>query len=327
MIISKTPLRMSFVGGGSDLPSFYERSEGAVVSTTINKYVYITTNKKFDDNIRLSYSKTENVGRAEKIKHPIVKEVLKKLGILGGIEITSIADIPSSGTGLGSSSAFTVGLLNALHAYNGKFSSPKSLAEQACQMEIDILKEPIGRQDQYCVAHGGFNKLVFHSDHRVGVHPVICSNATKRDLEKNILLLYTGISRPASSILSRQKANLNKNKKSFDTMKKMVRLAHDFYAELQKNSLDSIGEILHANWMYKKEMATGVSSSEIDGWYEIGLRHGALGGKVLGAGGGGFLMFYAPHDRHKNIIQALPKLRPVNFGFESEGSKIIFIHE
>ncbi|MDO8619910.1 MAG: GHMP kinase [bacterium] len=327
MIISKTPLRMSFVGGGSDLPSFYERSEGAVITSTIDKYIYVTVNKKFDGDIRLSYSKTENVRRPERIKHPIVREVLRKLNIPGGVEITSIADIPSKGTGLGSSSAFTVGLLNALQAYNRQFSSPRSLAKQACEIEMDILKEPIGRQDQHSVAYGGFNKMLFHEDHRVSVHPVVCLPNTKRDLEKNILLLYTGISRKASGVLSEQSANLDKNKKLFTLMKKMVALAHDFHTELQKNALGGIGDILHTGWMYKKEMATGITSPDIDRWYTVGRQNGALGGKVLGAGGGGFLMFYAPLERHEAIVKALPKLRPVPVCFEPEGSKIIFIHE
>ena len=318
---------MSFVGGGSYLPSFYERSEGAVITSTIDKYIYVTVNKKFDGDIRLSYSKTETVRRPEKIKHPIVREVLKKLTIPGGIEITSVADIPSKGTGLGSSSAFTVGLLNALQAYNRQFSSPRSLAEQACEIEMDILKEPIGRQDQHSVAFGGFNKILFHEDHRVSVHPVVCLQNTKHDFEKNILMLYTGIGRKASDVLSEQNANLAKNKKIFTLMKKMVALAHDFHTELQKNSLGSVGEILHTGWMYKKEMAMGITSSAIDRWYDIGRKNGALGGKVLGAGGGGFLMFYAPTDRHEKICRALPKLRPVPVCFEPEGSKIIFIHE
>ncbi len=327
MIISKTPLRMSFVGGGSDLPSFYERSEGAVITSTIDKYIYVTVNKKFDGDIRLSYSKTENVRSAERIQHPIVREVLRKLCIPGGIEITSVADIPSKGTGLGSSSAFTVGLLNALQAYNHEFSSPRSLAKRACEIEMDILKEPIGRQDQHSVAFGGFNKILFHPDHRVSVHPIVCHPNTKRGLEKNLLMLYTGISRPASGVLKEQSENMHKGKRLFTLMKKMVELTHDFHAELQKNSLDGIGNILHTGWMYKKEMAKGISSPDIDRWYAIGRKHGALGGKVLGAGGGGFLMFYAPAERHEAITRALPTLKPVDVSFEPEGSKIIFIHE
>lgn len=326
MIISKTPLRMSFVGGGSDLASFYEKTPGAVVSVTINKHIYITVNKKFDNRIRLSYSKTEDVDSIDKIKHNIVRESLKKLRFNGGLEITSIADIPSKGTGLGSSSSFAVGIFNALYAYKKEFASQETLAINACELEIESLKEPIGKQDQYAAAYGGFNFIQFNPDGSVSVNPIICLKETRKRLEDNLLMFYTGITRSASEILKKQKKNTQANKRNFSIMKKMVDLTFILRDEIQKNNLESFGKILHENWMLKKEMAEGISNSVIDNWYETGIKNGALGGKILGAGGGGFLMFYAPQEKHQQIIDALPRLRPMDFEFEYQGSKIIFIH-
>lgn len=327
MIISKTPLRISFVGGGSDLPSYFQHSEegGAVVSTAINKYVYIMVNKKFDDTFRISYSKTENVKRILQIKHPIVREVLKKLNI-NGVEITSIADIPSSGTGLGSSSAFTVGLLHALFAYQQKFVSEYDLANMACEVEIDLLKEPIGKQDQFGTAFGGLKFLIFHPDGDVTIDPIFCLRETKEAIQRNTLLLYTGITRNASKILAKQDANILKDKHKQKIMKKMVQLAYDLNDCLRQNQINTFGEILHTNWMYKKELDDGISNSQIDQWYNIARKHGAIGGKVLGAGGGGFLLFYAPFEKHDAIKKALPRLLPCDFQFENQGSQIIFIH-
>jgi len=326
MIISKTPLRISFAGGGSDLASFYERSGGAVVSVTIDKFIYVTVNKKFDDHLRISYSKTENVPSAKKVKHAIVREILKKLSIDGGVEITSIADIPSKGTGLGSSSSFAVGLLNTLGTYKKEFTSAEILAQGACEIEIDTLKEPIGKQDQYAAAYGGLNFIQFHQDGSVSVDPIIMLKETRKHLERNILLLYTGITRSASVILQKQNENTKSQDKKFEIMQKMVKIAHHMRDELQSNNLDAFGKALHENWMLKKEMASGISTPEIDEWYKIGKKNDALGGKILGAGGGGFLLFYAPQEKHQQIIDALPKLRPMDFEFEYQGSKIIFIH-
>lgn len=326
MIISKTPMRMSFVGGGSDLPSFYERHDGAVVSVALDKYVYVTVNDKFDERVRVSYSQTENVESAREVRHPIVRAALEKLGIDGGIEITSIADIPSRGTGLGSSSSFTVGLLNALRAYRNEFSSPETLASDACEIEIDILQEPIGKQDQYAAAYGGLNFIRFSGDGSVSVDPIITGKGTRQRIEENLVVFYTGITRSASDILQRQKRNTENDERRVETMKRMVVLAHDLRDELQKNNADAFGDILHENWMLKREMADGISSPEIDGWYGLGMKAGATGGKLLGAGGGGFLMFYAPKERHDGIVAALPSLRRVPMSFEGQGSKIIFIH-
>lgn len=327
MIISKTPLRISFVGGGSDLRSFYEKSKdgGAVVTTAIDKYIYVTVNKKFDNHIRVSYSRTEEAEDVSQIEHPIVREVLKKLNV-NGVEITSIADIPSTGTGLGSSSAFTVGLLHALHGYQQNFISLHDLADMACETEIDILKEPIGKQDQFGTAFGGLKFLTFNPDGQVSVDPIFCLRETREAIQRNMLLLYTGITRSASKILAKQKVNMEANKRKYKIMKKMVQLAHDLHNDLKKDKITTFGDILHASWMYKREMAEGISNSQIDEWYHTARKKGASGGKILGAGGGGFWLLYAPLEKHDAIKKALPALRSVDFRFENKGSQIIFIH-
>ena len=328
MIISRTPLRLSFVGGGSDLPSYYRHhGGGAVVSTAINKYVYITVNEKFDDAIRVSYSKTEEVSLVADIQHQLVRETMCYVGIKGGVEITSIADITSRGTGLGSSSAFTVGLLNALHAYRHHFVAADTLAQEACHIEIDLCGEPIGKQDQYAAAFGGLNFMQFHEDDTVFVNPIICQTATLQRLQEHIIVFYTGIARHASSILQAQGANLKANLHKRDAMRRMVHLAFDMRAMLQRNNLDGFGEALHENWLLKKSMADNVSSDQIDHWYERARNAGAVGGKLLGAGQGGFLLFYAPRERHEAIAAALANLRQVAFTCEPEGSKIIFVHK
>ena len=326
MIISKTPLRMSFVGGGSDLPVFYRKFGGAVVSTAINKFVYVTVNKKFDDRIRLSYSKTEDAKSAEKIKHPLVREALQMLGIRGGVEITSVADIPGKGTGLGSSSSFTVGLLNALHAFAERYASAEKLAQESCTIEIERCGEPIGKQDQYAAAFGGFNLIQFNSDDSVSVEPIICKRETIEKLQKNLIVFYTGITRSASALLKTQSASVASSKTKQNAMKRMVKLAHSLKTELQKNNLDAFGEIIHENWELKRSLTTGVSSTVIDDWYARARKAGALGGKLLGAGTGGFLMFYAAPDRHAEVMRALPNLSRTGLLFEPQGSKIIFVH-
>lgn len=327
MIISRTPLRMSFVGGGSDLPAFYRRYGGAVVSTAINQFVYITVNKKFDNQIRVSYSRTEEVRSVDKIRHPLVREALKVVGIQGGIEITSIADIPARGTGLGSSSAFTVGLLHALYAYTGRYASAEQLARDACEIEIDRCSEPIGRQDQYAAAYGGLNFLQFHPDDTVSVEPIICRPETLQVLQANLLIFYTGLTRRASGILRQQQQAVARQKTKQRILQRMVDLARQLRTELQRNNPDAFGQLLHENWMLKKTLAADISNPRIDAWYEKARRAGALGGKLLGAGWGGFLLFYARPDRHEAITQALAGLRRVEFRFEPRGSQIIFVHQ
>jgi D-glycero-alpha-D-manno-heptose-7-phosphate kinase len=326
MIISRAPLRMSFVGGGSDLPSFYREHGGAVVSTALDKYVYVTINKKFDEHIRVSYSRTEEVDCVDQIQHPIVREGMRLLGVSGGVEITSVADIPAKGTGLGSSSSFAVGLLHALYAYLGKFVSADTLARQSCELEIDILKEPIGKQDQYAAAYGGLSFIQFNADDSVFVSPIICARDTNERFQRNLVCFYTGTTRRASNILRAQDEEVRMSRSKQEVLRRMVALARDFKRELESNSLSLLGEILHENWVSKKSLAEGVSNSAIDDWYERARAAGATGGKLLGAGSGGFLLFYASEERHPALLRALSDLRRVEFRFEPRGSSIIFVH-
>lgn len=326
MIISRTPLRMSFVGGGSDLPVFYRQYGGAVVSTAINQFVYVTVNKKFDDKIRVSYSRTEEARSVERIRHPLVREGMKLLRIPGGVEITSIADIPAKGTGLGSSSSFTVGLLHVLHAHAERYASAEQLAREACVTEIERCGEPIGKQDQYAAAFGGFNFIQFNPDDSVTVEPIICKRETIHQIQAHILVFYTGITRSASSLLKQQQSAVASEKKKQRVLRQMVGLAHQLRRELQRNRIAALGEIIDENWRLKKSLAAGIAPDIIDVWYTKARKAGAVGGKLLGAGAGGFLMFYAPPDRHDAIAGALGELRRMDFRFESEGSKIIFVH-
>lgn len=325
MIISRTPLRISFVGGGSDIQSYYKHKAGAVISTAIDKYIYITVNKKFDNKLRASYSETEMVDKVDEIKHNLIRESLKLVGIDGGIEITSMADIPSRGTGLGSSSSYTVGLLNALYAYKGKHVSAEQLAQDACKIEIDILKNPIGRQDQYIASYGGVQYIQFNPDGNVYVDPVICLSETKKLFEKQLLLLYTGLTRSANPILKAQGRNIESNNRKREKIAEMVKLVKKMRLTLSNNKLSSIGNLLHRNWMLKKTMADGISNSVIDNWYKKARKRGALGGKILGAGGGGFLLLFSEPDRHAEIISELSELEPLPVRFEPQGSKIIFV--
>ena len=326
MIISRTPLRMSFAGGGSDLPSFYRRFGGAVVSTAVNQFVYVTVNKKFDDHIRVSYSRTENARSVPRIRHPLVREAMRMLGIQGGVEITSVADIPAKGTGLGSSSTFTVGLLHALHAFAQRHAGAEQLAREACEIEIERCGEPIGKQDQYAAAFGGLNFIRFQPDDSVTVEPIICRRQTMEQLQSHLLTFYTGITRSASGILAHQQKAMASEKKKQAVMQQMVKQAHALRRQLQQNDLAGFGELLHEGWELKKSLAAGISSGVIDGWYAQARQAGATGGNLLGAGAGGFLVFYAPPERHAAIARALPKLRRMDFRFEPQGSRIIFVH-
>ena len=324
MIISRTPLRISFAGGGSDLPAFYRHGPGAVVSTAINKYIYITVNKKFDNKIRASYSITEIVDSVDELKHELIREALKLVGLDGGIEITSISDIPSQGTGLGSSSTYTVGLLNALYAYAGQYVGAERLAREACQIEIERCGNPIGKQDQYIAAYGGLQYIQFNPDEDVSVNPIICRRETRARLQAELLLFYTGLTRLARDVLQEQQADAG-NGEQWRALQVITRLAQELRESLCQNNLDYFGELLHRGWTEKKKLAPGISNGQIDEWYGRARKHGAIGGKVLGAGGGGFLLLYAPTERHREIAQALPELRQVEFCLEPQGSKIIYV--
>jgi D-glycero-alpha-D-manno-heptose-7-phosphate kinase len=324
MIISKTPLRMSFVGGGSDLPAYYQQFGGAVISTAINHFVYVNVNPKFDQGIRVGYAKNEEVKAVAQIEHPLVRNALTLLKIHGGIEITTIADIPSSGTGLGSSSTFTVGLLNALHAYLGNSVSALQLAQEACHVELDLCQDPIGKQDQYASALGGFNFIEFAPDGSVQVQPMTCSAATQTQLQAGILLFYTGKTRLASDLLRRQGQLLSASTASQEVMAQMVGLAYRLRDDLNRNQVDTFGAILHEGWMLKKSLLADISENTIDAFYTMARNAGALGGKILGAGAGGFLMLYGPPETHPAIEKALAPLRRIPVQFEALGSQIIF---
>lgn len=324
MIITRTPFRISFVGGGSDIKDFYKHSPGAVLSTTINKYMYISSHYFFDeDKIRIKYSQTETVNGVEQLKHPIVREVLNKFHTKGALEISSNGDVPA-GTGLGSSSSFTVSLLHNLHSINGKFVSKKQLAEEACEIEINKLGEPIGKQDQYAAAFGGLNIIKFHPSGTVSVEPLHLPKATYEELQDNLLMFYTGVQREASTILSEQKKNFMDIEK-FKIMQEMVSLVWKIRDALYEHDLDEFGRILHKNWMLKQKMASQITDQQINEIYQKGLENGALGGKLLGAGGGGFILFYCPKDKQGQMRSALSPLKELKFRFDQEGSKLIHI--
>jgi D-glycero-alpha-D-manno-heptose-7-phosphate kinase len=326
MITTQTPYRISFFGGGSDLSGFYSRHPGAVLSVAINKSMYMTTHPYFDPTaIHLKYSKTELVPSVDRIEHPILRAVLTELVPQGGLEVASIADIPG-GTGLGSSSAFTVGLIQNLCARLQRFLPPAQLAEQACHIEIDVLKEPIGKQDQYASAFGGLNHFVFHPDGKTSVQKIFLPTDTIRRLEASLFLFYLGTSRAASKILHEQSCNLAESQ-VFETQKAMVAQVDTGMQLLRDGDLDNFGRLLHEAWVLKKTLASSISHSVIDDYYQLGLESGALGGKVVGAGGGGFMLFYCPASARSRFLEAMSGLRRLPFQFEPNGSRIIHIAE
>lgn len=322
MILSKTPFRISFAGGGSDLPEFYRRRTGAVVSTTIDKAMYLAIHPYFHDKIRIKYSRTEDVMKVSDIEHPLVRECLRVVGLGSGMEIASFADVPA-GTGMGSSSSFTVGLLHALEGLAGKKPSAEELAAAACDIEIERVKEPIGKQDQYASAFGGLNLIRFHSDESVEVRPIACSQATRCELQQRLMLFYIGQERAASTILAEQSRNMSDSQK-FTRVAKMAELAEELCRVLEKDNLDSFGEILHQGWLLKSGVAQGITNEAIDSYYQLAREAGAQGGKLLGAGGGGFLLIYARPEKQPQVRHALRELREMPFGMTREGSQIIY---
>jgi len=322
MILSKTPFRISFAGGGSDLPEFYRRRAGAVVSTTIDKAMYIAIHPYFHDKIRIKYSRTEDVSKVSDIEHPLVRECLRVVGLGSGMEIASFADVPA-GTGMGSSSAFTVGLLHALEALAGKKPTPTELAASACEIEIDRVKEPIGKQDQYASAFGGLNLIRFYCDESVEVRPIACSEAARAALEKRLMLFYVGQERAASTILAEQSRNMSDGDK-FARVTKMAELAEELCRVLESGNVDSFGEILHQGWLLKSSLAQGITNKAIESNYQLARDAGAEGGKLLGAGGGGFLLVCARSERQPDVRKALRDLRELPFEMTREGSKIIY---
>ncbi|MBN1468010.1 MAG: kinase [Fusobacteriaceae bacterium] len=325
MIISKTPLRMSFVGGGSDLKAYYKDGFGSVISTTINKFIYITVNKRFTDHIRVSYSKTEYVMGVNEIEHNLVREALKLLGITKGIDITYMSDmLPAhEGSGLGGSSSILVGTLNALHAYLGEHVSPHILAKEACKIEIDILGHPIGKQDQFAAAYGNLNHIKFNSDESTYVNPIILRKDVKDELNNNLIMFYTGLTTRSDTVLTEQKRKTEDNRKILD---KMVELSLTLKSSLEKNDLTEFGNILHKGWLYKKNLASNITNPVINSYYEKAIDAGALGGKILGSGGGGFLLFYCEEKKQNKVRNALLNLKEAQFKFEPQGSRIIYVN-
>jgi D-glycero-alpha-D-manno-heptose-7-phosphate kinase len=323
MIITRTPFRISFVGGGSDMETFYTRHPGAVLSTSINKYMYISTHKFFfPDQIRVKYSQTETVSSLSELKHPLLREAMLKTNVQGGIEISSIADIPA-GTGMGSSSSFTVGVLHNLYAVRRQYVTHETLAREACEIEIEKLGEPIGKQDQYAAAFGGLNVIHFKPDGSVRIEPLYIKNEVYRQLQRNLVMFYVGNQRKASDILSEQKQNASQAD-TFHTLKSMVNLVSDLRDSLYSGKLDDFGKIMHENWILKQKLASQISNNEIEKIYQAGIQHGATGGKLLGAGGGGFMLFYCEEKKQQRLIEHLKPLRKFDFSFEREGSKLIY---
>jgi D-glycero-alpha-D-manno-heptose-7-phosphate kinase len=327
MIITQTPLRISFVGGGTDFSDFYHQQVGEVISTAIDKYVYVIIKERYDSDIYLNYSKKEIVKSVEHIEHELIREAMRKTGVTEGIEITTLADIPAHGSGLGSSSCVTTGVLNALYAYQGMSKTAEDLAQEACEIEIEILGKPIGKQDQYIAAYGGLRHIQFQSDESVLVQTVPISEDVKRKLNQNTLLFYTGLTRQSTDILTEQRQNTEKNFEMLCQMKLLVRELKEILVYQQNDghhSLDAFGHLLHQSWELKQNLASKISNPQLNEMYETALQAGALGGKLLGAGGGGFFLFYAPPETHDRIRLALSKLQEFPFNLERDGSKVIF---
>ncbi len=324
MIITKTPFRISFAGGGSDLEKFYSKSPGAVLSSTINKFMYISTHRFWDEEIIVAkYSKTEMVKSLSQMNHPIIKEVLKQFNVSGALEISSNADV-GSGTGMGSSSAFTVGLLHNLYTVNGRFVTKEKLAAEACDIEINRLKEPIGKQDQYAAAFGGLNIIRFESNGTVIVDPLHLPKHIYKTLQNNLMLFYLGTQRSASKILAEQKKNL-KLADNVTFLQEMVGLVWELRDILYKGELDRFGPILHKNWTLKQKLAKSITNDGMQAVYNTALKNGATGGKLLGAGGGGFFLFYCEPERQDRLRSALAPLKEMKFKFENEGTKLIYV--
>ncbi len=325
MIISRAPVRITLGGGGTDLKSYYAKYGGFLIAAAIDRYIFISANKRFYDSIRLSYSKTEIVDRVDLIKHSIFREAMKMMDIDSGIEIVSIADVPAN-CGLGTSSSFTVSLLNALHAYKRDFVTLRQLAEEACRIEIEILGEPIGKQDQYIAAFGGVTCLTFEKTGDVIVEPLKIPDDALDQLENNVFLFHTGIERSASDILQDQDTRSQKEDKSIiDNLHMVKDIGLRTRAVLEKGDIDSFGVLLEEHWQIKKKRSDKMSDPFMDECYEAGKKSGALGGKIIGAGGGGFFMFYCRGGNGTNLIQSMKKmgLRLMKFHFDFEGAKIL----
>jgi D-glycero-alpha-D-manno-heptose-7-phosphate kinase len=320
MLIVQTPLRISFLGGGTDFEDFYSNHGGAVLSAAIDKYVFVIVKERFDELVYVNYSRKEIVDSAERLEHDLVREAMKATGVTRGVEVTTLADVPSEGIGLGSSSSITVGLLQALYGHQGESKTAEALAQEACHIEIDLLGKPIGKQDQYIAAYGNMRFFRF-TDHQVQIEEVSLTTEQKRRLNEHLVLFYTGITRKSDPILSEQKAKIGDR---IGVLQEMAKLAVDGRRALVEGALDEFGQMLHRGWELKKHLADGITNSGIEEMYEAALKAGALGGKITGAGGGGFLLLYCPPERKEDVRRALQGLRELPFHFEHDGSKAIF---
>lgn len=322
MIISRTPFRVSLAGGGSDLAAYYRHRPGCVISLAMNRYMYVTVNKRFDDTIRVSYTRTEIVDHLDDLQHDLVRESMRLVGLTKGLEVTTIADLPA-GIGLGSSSSLTVGLLNALYTLKGEWHSPADLAERACAIEIDVLKHPIGKQDQYIAAYGGFCEIRFLPDDTVSVHPIVCPRERRDELVAQLMLFYTGVSRNANTVLEEARQRMIDGGQA--PVDGLVAFADQMRTAIQAGAVQRVGELLDASWALKKQMASNVSNHHLDRFYECARRAGATGGKISGAGAGGCLLLFVPADRQAAVRETMcaAGLKEVAFTFEPEGSRIV----
>lgn len=321
MIITQTPYRVSFAGGGTDLPAFYRNEYGAVLSLAINKHMYVTVGPRFEPSVRVAYSRTEIAETIDDVQHTIVREALRLLDLGPHLEITTIGDVPA-GTGMGSSSTLTVGLLNALYAYKSQIVGRHRLAEEACRIEMDILKKPIGRQDQYAAAFGGLNYIRFNPDHTVDVEPVPVRQETLAELERHVLVMYTERKRDADGILEKQSSGTGDKMTALRQMRDLAQAMR--VAISGQGNLMEFARLLHDGWELKRSLGFGISDPQIDGWYAEARKAGALSGKLLGAGGGGFLLLLAPPERHAAIRAALKHPRELEFRVDRLGSRIVF---
>lgn len=321
MIIIQAPLRVSLFGGGTDFPTYYCERGGCVLSSAIDKYIFVTIKQRFDTKLRVGYTRTEMVDAIDEIQHELIREALRLTGIQQGIEITTMGDIPSEGSGLGSSSTVTVGALHAMYAHNRKLILTEQLAREACYIERDVLRKPIGVQDQYIAAYGGMRFIEFRPGGEVVPHSIEFDKKTLRLLNDNLLLFFTGVTRQADKILKEQETNIERRLFVLDEMKAITFRARD---ELLAGRVDEIGALLHESWLLKRELASQVSNSALDDLYQTALDAGAVGGKIAGAGGGGFMLLYCKNGRQEDVRQALGHLQELPFKLGQDGSKVIF---
>lgn len=321
MIITQTPLRISFAGGGTDFLEFFKKHGGCVVSSATDKYIYTIVKRRFDDKIYINYSKKEIVDSVDEIQHELVREAMKKTGVKDGIEISFLADIPSAGSGLGSSSSVTVGVLNALYHYRGVTPPAEKLAEEACEIEIDVLGKPIGVQDQYIAAFGGLRFFDFQKDGSVVPVALNTNDSLREDLDSHLMLFFTGRTRKSETILSEQRENIEDREK---ILCQMADQARQLKEALEAGDYYAVGRVMREGWELKKKLASKISNPDLDRWYQKALDAGAVGGKISGAGGGGFFLLFVPPDKRQKVRQALSDLQEMPFHLERAGSRVIF---